>query len=159
MPKYTDFMVGDTWMARNGQEVVIGSVHDNDVYDFPIESSDENGATYTANGFYMFGDDVQSEYDLIYKKGSIDLSKPMRFKEDYSGDQPFTIDNIENVPEPQKQRLVRWVVLNPKNGEVFGMFDTKKEADENGPVELTYDENGPVELTYIVVKLEGEYDG
>jgi len=141
MPKYEDFKVGDTWVCRDGKEAVITRVRSKYSSDYPIKS---NVDSYTGDGLCWSG--VASDGDLIRKKHEdqkrLDLSKPMQFRVVVTN--PFTADDIENVPEPQKRTVIQWAVVHEADGYIHGVYDTKEEAER-------------CESGYVVVKLEGEY--
>jgi len=144
MPKYEDFKVGDVWICRDGKEAVIAGVRSMDSLYYPIVSDVDS---HTGDGLCWSG--VASDGDLIRKKHEdqkrVDLSKPLQFKGGCYGDARFSINDIENVPEPQKRTVIQWAVVHEADGHIPGVYDTKEEAE-------IYCESG-----YVVVKLEGEY--
>jgi len=146
MPKYEDFKVGDVWITRDGEEVVITEVlpMDSSDYPYPIGSDVDS---HTGDGLCWKG--YKTDGDLIRKKHEdqkrVDLSKPLQFKGGCYGDARFSIDDLENVPEPQKRTVIQWAVVGEADGHIPGVYDTKEEAE-------IYCESG-----YVVVKLEGEY--
>jgi len=144
MPKYEDFKVGDVWICRDGKEAVIAEVRSMDSLYYPIVSDVDS---HTGDGLCWRGD--ESDGDLIRKKHEdqkrVDLSKPLQFKGGCYGDARFSINDIENVPEPQKRTVIQWAVVHEADGYIHGVYDTKEEAER-------YRRSGCV-----VVKLEGEY--